>query len=257
MRFFILMALAGALFVTSAVGQEKPDSQELNLTAQNFHKRVTQSLDYQYLLFLPRDYAAKADKRWPLILFLHGAGERGSDVWKANLHGPGKFIARHPEFPFVVVSPVCPAGRVWSVKILTALLDETVKKYRIDTNRLYLTGLSMGGFGAWDLALSDPARFAAVIPIAGGGSDGAMILTRVGYATPEYAAALRSLPVWAFHGGKDPVVPLDEAERMIAALKSIGAAEVKLTVYPEAGHDSWAKTYDNPEIYDWLLQHKR
>lgn len=107
------------------------------------------------------------------------------------------------------------------------------------------------------LALSDPARFAAVIPICGGGDDGPIVLARAGYTSREYVKALKSLAFWAFHGANDAVVDPDESERMIASLKRLGVAEARLTVYPEATHNSWARTYDNPEIYEWLLKHKR
>lgn len=251
----ILIAVVVLGLAAAARAQEKP--QDHLLTAQSFHRDITVSLDCPYLLFLPRDFAARPDDRWPLLLFLHGAGERGTNVWRADLHGPAKYIAQHPDFPFVVVSPICPSNQVWSVDILTRLLDEAIDKYRIDTNRVYLTGLSMGGFGAWDLAMACPQRFAAVIPIAGGGNDGATVLARAGYTTKEYVAALRSLPFWAFHGARDTVVDPDESERMIAALKRTGVKEAKITIYPDATHNSWERTYNNPEIYAWLLAHQR
>lgn len=209
------------------------------------------------MLFLPRDYAKKRDAQWPLLLFLHGAGERGTNVWRADIHGPAKYIASHPDFPFVLVAPLCPSNQVWSSESLFALLDEIEKKYRIDTHRAYLTGLSQGGFGTWEMALAAPERFAAVIPIAGGGNDLPVILARLGYDTPAQVAALKGLAFWAFHGGKDTVVAPEESERMIDALKRLGVAEAKLTIYPDAQHNSWQQTYDNPEVYDWLLQHRR
>jgi predicted peptidase len=123
---------------------------------------------------------------------------------------------------------------------------------KVDTRRIYLTGLSMGGYGTWDLGLSHPERFAAIMPICGGGE-----LLKILLAEGERKQALKTLGVWAFHGGKDPIVPLDESQRMVALLKKVGVQDVKLTVYPEAGHDSWTETYNNPEVYEWLLQHQR
>jgi predicted peptidase len=120
------------------------------------------------------------------------------------------------------------------------------------TNRIYLTGLSMGGYGTWDLGLTYPERFAAIAPICGGGQ-----LITVNLSSRDKGPALKTLGVWAFHGGKDPVVPLEESQRMVAVLKKAGAQDVKLTVYPEARHDSWTETYKNPELYDWLLKHER
>jgi len=127
------------------------------------------------------------------------------------------------------------------------------EKFAVDTNRVYLTGLSMGGYGTWSLALAHPEKFAAIAPICGGGQVIDIILASYG----KPANPLKNISVWAFHGAKDPVVPLEESERMIAALKKIGAKDVKLTVYPEAEHDSWTEAYNNPELYEWLLTHLR
>jgi len=250
-----LPAIAFLSFLAVGRAQEKPQDQFL--TTHAFHKKVKTTLACQYLLFLPRDYAAKRTERWPLILFLHGAGERGTNVWRADIHGPNKYIAAHPDFPFILLTPLCPSNQVWSGEILSGLLDEAVKKYSVDTNRVYLTGLSLGGFGVWEMALAWPERFAAVIPIAGGGNDLPILLAGDGYASRENVEALKSLAFWAFHGAKDTVVAPDESERMIAGLKRLGVAEVKITIYPDATHNSWERTYNNPEVYDWLLQHRR
>lgn len=221
-------------------------------TPKHLLMRQTRKVDVDYLLFLPRDYKKSKTERWPLILFLHGAGERGKDIWKVAVHGPPKNVAQHPDFPFIVVSPQCPEGQIWSNETLLALLDEVMKKYSVDPERVYLTGLSMGGYGTWSLGLSHPERFAAIVPICGGGE-----LITILLSSGEKAAALKSLGVWTFHGAKDPVVPLDESQRMVDFIKKAGVSEVKVTVYPEAGHDAWTETYRNPELYDWLLNHRR
>jgi predicted peptidase len=249
------LVLAFLSFLAAGRAQEKPQDQFL--TTHTFRQKVKAPPPCQYLLFLPRGYATQREGLWPLILFLHGAGERGTNVWRADIHGPNKYIAAHPDFPFILITPLCSSNKVWSGEILSGLLNEAVKKYKVDTNRVYLTGLSMGGFGVWDLALATPERFAAVIPIAGGGNDLPIVLARTGFASPENVAALKSLAFWAFHGAKDTVVGPDESERMIAVLKRLGVAEAKITIYPNATHNSWEQTYNNPEIYDWLLQHKR
>src|SRR5262249_42214248 len=152
-----------------------------------------------YLLFLPQDYG-KSEQRWPLIFFLHGAGERGTDVSKVAAHGPPKRVREHPEFPFIVLSPQCPDGEIWSRYVLLALLDDVTEKHKVDVSRIYLTGLSMGGYGAWDLGLSHPEKFAAIVPICGGGDYIAMLL-----GSREKPEVLKTLGVWAFHGAKDPV----------------------------------------------------
>jgi predicted peptidase len=135
---------------------------------------------------------------------------------------------------------------------LLALLDDVTSRYNVDSKRVYLTGLSMGGYGTWSLASTHPERFAAVVPICGGGETIHVLL-----ANPAKVQSIQSLGVWAFHGAKDPVVPLSESERMIGAFKKAGCKEVELTVYPNAQHDSWTEAYNNPRLYDWLLEHAR
>ena len=221
-------------------------------TAQKFHVERKQVLDADYLLFLPDGYGADPTKRWPLILFLHGAGERGANVWMVAKHGPPKIDTTAPNFPFIVVSPQCPNGEIWSDDLLLALLDQIEATYPVDLHHVYLTGLSMGGYGTWSLGLSHPERFAAIAPICGGGD----------YITPllaegHHKEALTSLGIWAFHGGKDPTVPTVESQRMVDYMKKLGVKEVKLTIYPDALHDSWTQTYANPELFSWFLQHSR
>ena len=198
-------------------------------------------LSVKYLLFLPEDYEKK--ESWPLMLFLHGAGERGEDLELVKVHGPPKIVETKKDFPFILVSPQCKQGRWWQPLELTALLDSVVSKYKVDEDRVYVTGLSMGGFGTWSLAAYTPDRFAAVAPICGGGE-------------PHRTRQFPHLPVWVFHGAKDGVVPLERSQEMVDALEKHGG-NVKLTVYPEAGHDSWTESYDNPELYEWMLQQKR
>ena len=200
-------------------------------------------INTKYLLYLPQQYEEQADKQWPLILFLHGAGERGEDIEKVKVHGPPKLVEHGQHFPFIIVSPQCPHGEWWSVDILNKLLDEVIDTYRVDIERIYLTGLSMGGFGTWNLAMARPDRFAAIAPICGGGNT-------------RNVWSIRYMPTWVFHGAKDPVVPLSMSEDMVNALRQYNK-QVKLTVYPEAQHDSWTESYDNPELYSWFLEHTR
>jgi predicted peptidase len=251
----------------------------------SFEKIITKKVGYHYLLSLPTGYDAAANKTWPVILFLHGSGERGNDLWKVAVHGPPKLIrgpvppttptpgTKAPRAPapetaeardrreqsaaflkanFIVVSPQCPAGTWWDDDGVLALLDEITAKHRTDPTRHYLSGLSMGGFGTWSVAMKFPERFAAIVPICGGGNP-----TDVRRASREKKSALLSLGVWAFHGAKDPTVALAESETMVAALKRSGVTDLQLTVYPEATHDSWTETYQNPALYTWLLKHQR
>jgi predicted peptidase len=245
----ILMTAAG---LTACATFPQTKMANNNQTRQAFKQRISKTVQANYLLYLPKGYGAGKTNRWPLILFLHGAGERGTNIWKVAVHGPPKLIKQKQEFPFIIVSPQCPDGEAWSNQVLLNLLDDVAAKYAVDPSRIYLTGLSMGGFGTWSLATQYPERFAAIAPICGGGDTISILLT-----TPPKARALKTLGVWAFHGAKDPVVKVEESERMVAALKKAGSREVKLTVYPEAQHDSWTETYNRQELYDWFLAHRR
>ena len=199
----------------------------------------------RYLIHLPDDYDADPDRRWPLVLFLHGAGERGSDLESAALHGPPMLADAGHEFPFILVTPQCSESSQWVTELstLSGLLDEVVTAHRIDPARISVTGLSMGGYGAWSLAVRYPERFAAIAPICGG-------------LWLQSAAPIRNLPAWAFHGDADDVVPLSATEQIVTELRSLGA-DVQFTRYPGVGHDSWTETYENPALYDWLLSHRR
>jgi predicted peptidase len=209
-----------------------------------YEKEITKTLSCKYLLFLPEGYG-KEQKRWPLMLFLHGAGERGDDLNKVKVHGPPKIVQTRKDFPFIVVSPQCPEDDWWTMKteVLINLLDDIVARYDVDTERIYLTGLSMGGYGSWALASEYPDRFAAVVPICGGGNRIMSIF-------------LKDMPIWAFHGAKDSVVPVEESKDLVEAINARGG-NAKLTIYPESNHDSWTETYNNQEVYDWLLEHRR
>jgi predicted peptidase len=202
----------------------------------------------RFQLQLPQEYGRDPKRLWPTILFLHGAGERGDQIEKVKVHGPPKIAASDADFPFIVVSPQCPNNASWSDDSLNLLLDHVLANWAVDPDRVYLTGLSMGGFGAWSLAQESPQRFAAVVPICGGGTAIRAWL----YGDSEKGRALRRLPFWAFHGAKDTVVPPAESQRMVDALRGVGC-EVRLTIDPEAGHDSWTKAYADPELYAWML----
>ena len=205
----------------------------------------------RYMLFTPQDYQADG-KPWPLLLFLHGLGESSDDdLTRVKIHGPAKFVDSRPDFPFVVVTPQCPPPgedkklirTAWKPDQLIQLLDHVTERLNIDTTRVYVTGLSMGGYGTWRLVAAHPERFAAAVPICGGGEPVKM------------APTLRRVPIWAFHGARDTTVPLISSQEMVDAVRRAGG-DVRLTVYPDVGHNSWVKAYDNQEVYDWLLSHR-
>jgi predicted peptidase len=236
-----IVVLVG-LFMTGgrAPAEEKgtPGKQQ----AKALEKEVKVKVKLNYLLFLPEGYDPKGDTAWPLMLFLHGAGESGSDLKLVKVHGPPKIVETKKDFPFILVSPQSPQFG-WDVEALNVLLDEVMAQHKVDPDRVYLTGLSMGGFGTWALAAAHPERFAAIVPVCGGGE-------------PIFARRLKNVPAWVFHGAKDGAVPLERSEVMVKALKAAGG-NVQFTVYPDVGHDSWTQTYNNPELYEWLLKQKR
>ena len=188
---------------------------------------VQKHVELRYLEYLPADYDQDTEKRWPLVVFLHGMGERGDDLELVAVNGLPKLAADGQEFPFVLIAPQCPLGQFWDLMDdeLEALISHAVSTYRVDVGRLYLTGLSMGGFGTWGFAARHPRAFAAIVPVCGGGD-----------FRRDFPGAIRSithLPVWAFHGAKDSTVPLEMSRELINELKDAGAQDVRLTVYPE------------------------
>ena len=239
-----MLALAGVLVASSRAQDKTGDTPGVQVPKEFAKDKIKVG----YLLFLPEDYG-KSDKTFPMILFLHGAGESGKDLDKVKKHGPPKIVESKKDFPFVVVSPQSPGGG-WNVEALNALLDDLLARYRVDADRVYLTGLSMGGGGTWNLAVAHPERFAAIVPICGASkqfNDDKL---------KEFAGKIKDLPTWVFHGAKDKAVPLARSEAIVKAIKEAGG-EPKFTIYPEAGHDSWTESYNNPELYKWLLAQKR
>jgi predicted peptidase len=196
---------------------------------------------YKYLLYHP-DGAGDPGRAWPLLAFLHGAGECGDDLALVKRNGPPRRIAEGAWLPFVVVAPQC-RRRGWDLAALDLMLDGVMAAHRVDPDRVYLTGLSMGGFGTFAWATARPDRFAAIAPVCGGGN-------------PAQAHRLRHLPAWVFHGALDRIVPPELSDLMVAALEEVGA-DVRYTRYPDAEHDSWTATYANPELYAWMLRHRR
>ena len=213
--------------------------------AQHFEAQITQTARLDYLLYLPPGYDDAPTQHWPLILFLHGADGRGSDVELVRRSGIPRNLENGQDLPFIIVSPQCPADSHWTLHIdaLNALLGDVITHYRVDEARIYMTGASLGGAGAWMLAGAYPERFAAIAPISA-------------RTVPLPLARLKNLPIWALHGDADDVIPLSESQRTIDALKAIGA-NVKLTVYPGIGHNLSAQIYGSPELYEWFLSNKR
>lgn len=200
--------------------------------------------DVQFLLYLPPGYLENDQKQYPFMLFLHGAGERGSDISKVKLHGPPKLVEEGTEFEFILVSPQCRADQRWNIDRLDKLVTQLTRGYRIDEDRMYLTGLSMGGFGTWNYAAKHPDKWAAIVPICGGGD-------------PEFAERIAHIPAKIFHGAEDEVVPPIRSEEMYRALLEAGAQDITLKNYEGVGHNSWERTYADENIYSWFLKQSK
>jgi predicted peptidase len=242
----LLARLGVGVFVLSLLSS--PSRADAAETKTGFLDRVHKDADgkeAKYVLFVPRGY--KGDKAYPLILFLHGSGERVGGTKEPVEVGIGSAIKkREKDFPCLVIFPR--AEKTWRAdsadgKRALAILEEVEKEYKIDGKRVYLTGLSMGGYGTWSLAVAKPDKWAAIVPICGSGD-------------PSKAAKIKGVPCWCFHGDADKAVKVESSRKMIAALKEAGG-DPKYTEYPDVGHNSWDKAYATKELYEWLLkQHK-
>jgi predicted peptidase len=204
--------------------------------------------EHPYVVYVPRTYAP--DQKLPVILFLHGAGERGTDGLKQSQVGVGGAIRMYQErYPAIVVMPQCLPNQWWTTDAMKAqalaALDASIKEFRCDESRQYLTGLSMGGFGSFALGADHPQRFAAIVPICGGGDPAAM------------GSKLKEIPMWIYHGGADPVVPPQRSRDMLAAIQQAGGTKVKYSELPGVEHNSWDAAYSDRAMTDWLFQQHR
>jgi len=232
MKKILLFIALSVYLVSPTIGQSK--QKEL---------KTIFSAEINYLMFLPKEYSEKGVPS-PMIIFLHGSGERGNNLEKVKAWGPPAIVEKNPDFPFVVVSPQCPEDEYWNVFLLKKMIDDVLQNYNIDKSRVYLTGLSMGGYGAWELAINYPNYFAAIAPICGGGN-------------PAFVSQLKDIPVWVFHGKKDDAVPEQQSAEMVEALKKIGA-NVEYTILPEGRHvDTWVYAYGEAGLFDWFLKHTK
>lgn len=258
-----LFAPSFSLMIATAKGNETEKSQPAESAEKSFEVREYQGTNGQtlkYRLLKPADYTE--GKKYPVVVFLHGAGERGDDNVKQLVHGAKQFATpeRRKEFPAFVIAPQCPTGKRWSevdwskdtsvlpenpsdaMGLVKDLLDEMIENSQVDTKRIYITGLSMGGYGTWDAIARYPNFFAAAIPICGGGD-------------PNTVEKFKNTPIWCFHGDEDQAVKVGRCREMVDALKKVDG-DIKYTEYPGVGHDSWTLTYANPEIYTWLFSKK-
>ena len=254
-RLIVLTAAVFSLLPLVSRGDDVKDRFEARTYADDAGNKLP------YRLFKPKSYDAK--QKYPLVLFLHGAGERGADNVAQLKHGMNDFSgeAVQAKFPCFIVAPQCPAGDRWvdvdwgadkhdmpakpspPIRLTLRAIEGLQKEFSIDAQRLYITGLSMGGYGTWDAIQRHPELFAAAVPICGGGD-------------PRYAEKIKNVPIWAFHGDKDTAVKVERSRDMIAAIKAAGGMP-KYTENPGVGHDSWTATYKDAEMYKWLFAQSR
>jgi predicted peptidase len=230
----------GLLAVSYGSGQHWPLAEGQH--TQKFSGEYRSEVSGQFLLYLPKGFSVYSAVRYPLLIFLHGSGESGSDINKVKVNGPPKFLDTRPDFPFIVVSPQAPDADVgFDLAAMNVLLDQLLQNLPIDKDRIYLTGLSMGGIDAYKWAGERPETFAAIAPISAAGNT-------------YDACKLKHVPIWAFHGGKDENVKTADGQAMVDAIKACGG-DIKLTIYPELGHSAWEPAYVDPALYEWFLSH--
>jgi predicted peptidase len=257
MRIALFLCLLGCLLMSA---ENAPAADALDHFSARTYKNEKQAV-LLYRLMQPEGY--QAEKKYPLVIFLHGAGERGNDNFAQLKHGMRDFASdeNRKKYPAFVIAPQCPTNQKWvdvdwskdsstmpkepapSMQLTLELIAALQKEFSIDASRIYITGLSMGGYGSWDALQRHPEIFAAGAPICGGGD-------------PAHAVKFKNVPVWAFHGDQDTAVKVNRSREMIAALKAAGATP-KYTEYPGVGHDSWSATYKNPEFYTWLFEQQK
>jgi predicted peptidase len=239
MRLIPLLCLS--LLTLPALAQ--PTTQPIHSAA--FQQTITKTIQYHYLVYLPKTYGH--GRKVPVIILLHGSGSCGETPEDLQKLAPGplfRYAQSTDDFPFAIIAPQAHSElEWWPVEPLNLWLDDVMKKYDFDPDRVYLTGISMGAYGVWDWACHNPERFAAIVPMAGEGND-------------DLAGRLQHVPVWAFHGEKDKAVSLAEEQRMVNAVNKHGGS-AKLTIYPDLGHNVWSRAMQDPALYNWLLQYRR
>ena len=249
------VAAANAAESNSSRPQPPQDTGFLN------RRIVLNGTTYRFQVYLPEEWRRDDGKHWPVILFLHGRGERGAEgMWQTQV-GLAEAVRNHPDrWPFVVVMPQCPQTAHWTdpamLDLAMAALDQEASEFHGDPSRTYLTGLSMGGYGAWDLARLHPHRWAAIAIAAGGvfWSYEPDRWQQVSILPAEYARAVGRTPVWLFHGSLDTSVVPRQSELMYDAFKAAGG-DIRLWIYQGLKHDCWTRAYDEPELPHWLLAH--
>ncbi|MCA8951563.1 MAG: prolyl oligopeptidase family serine peptidase [Planctomycetes bacterium] len=243
---FLLLSSAAPLAIAQTAKAQTAKAQTANAEPTP-GRQVEQVLkvgdvELPYLCYLPETYA-ESDEVVPLLLFLHGRGESNGPLSRVASWGPPKYLAAGERLPYVVLSPQCPKSDRWNSDTqqqqLVALLDHAERTWRIDPQRICVTGLSMGGFGTWRLCADHPERFAAAVPVCGGGD-------------PAWGEKLTALPIWVWHGEADRAVPFAKSVEMVDAIRAAGGERVRFTTLEHIGHNAWESAYRSPEVWSWL-----
>lgn len=244
MTLFVKSFLLSVIISSAVVHAQKPSP----------GSQVEQSLklasgkSIPYLLYLPKNFGKNTTQKWPVILFLHGRGESRGPLSIVAKWGPPRMVARGDDLPYIIISPQCPNEQRWtSPDQVTGVLDllaHISKNFAVDKQRIYLTGLSMGGYGSWNLAAKHGELFAAVAPICGAGN-------------PNDAEKLKNIPIWAFHGTEDRAVPYKHSVEMVEAIQKVGGNKIRFTTLQHIGHNSWSAAYATPELFDWFNKYQR
>lgn len=230
------MALLSLVFIHSCAAQSQLIADE---------KETVSVEKMQYYLYYPKEYEVEKDKKFPLLLFLHGGGESGGNLEDLKTNGPPKLLAEGKEFPFLILAPQNPHQRKWwNTRAVIQLLDTIIETNRVDLDRVYLTGLSRGGSAAWEIAVQYPDKFAAMAVVCG--------MTPVPYAS----WINKNMPIWVFHGAEDKSIPVTESDEMVNKLKQMGY-DVTFTRYEGVGHDAWVQAYTTEALYEWFMNQKR
>ncbi len=240
MLIAMLMSTLGGLGCLQAQGASPVPGQQIE---QRFE--TSDAVQVSYLLYLPEGYKS-GTRPWPLMLFLHGRGESNGPLSLVSKWGPPRMAARGDQMPYILVSPQCPPDDAWRTPSqqsrLVELLDLIIKTYDVDEDRIYVTGLSMGGSGSWRLAADHPDRFAAIVPICGRGD-------------PSDVDRLKGLPIWVFIGDQDR--GFQQSREMVEAIKGAGAETIRFTILEHIGHNCWSSAYATPDLYQWLGRQTR
>ena len=234
-----------AILKSSLANNNHKQKRVVRMISDAMFSHTMAAKEFPYRLYKPAGYDEQSENKWPLVIFLHGAGERGYDLQGVSRHGPLREVEKGRDFPFLIAAPQLDGLDYWGgyIESLNAWLDGLLEAYPIDPDRVYLTGLSMGGTGTWLWAMASPGRFAAIMPICGTG-----ICWCAGNVT--------RLPIWTFHGSADETIPVEESIHMVNRVNASGG-HARLTICEGYHHDCWTDTYARQDIYEWLLSHRR